>query len=142
MKVFGIHNDRRGSVGIEAAFTLPILVMAMVGILQFALVLQASGAMRHAIGQGIRYAKVHPLANHNDPVEVAELEENVEAIARRSLSGVDQGGIRSVQFATDVDENGVSSGTVTITYELAPLIPFASIPPIRLNETRTAYLPA
>jgi Flp pilus assembly protein TadG len=134
-------SDKRGAIVVEMAFSIPIMVMLMIGILQFALVLQASGAMRNAIGQGIRYAKVHPLEDPDDPSEVAALKGEVEAVAREGLAGVDKSGIKTLQYTTGTDANGIEYGTITMTYELKPLIPFATIPPIELTQTRTGYLP-
>jgi Flp pilus assembly protein TadG len=142
MILWRLFRDRVGGVLIETAFTLPIMVMVMVALLQFSLVLQASGAMRHAIGQGIRYAKVNPLSDPDDPAEVAALKSDVERVTRNSLSGIDADGLKSIVFTTHTDSNELTSGTITIGYELTPVIPFMSLPPIQLSETRTAYLPA
>ena len=66
MKIKKFLSDKRGAVIIETAFALPVLILLMIGMLQFGLVLQASGAMRNAIGQGIRFAKVNPNATETE----------------------------------------------------------------------------
>ncbi len=125
-----IIRDRRGATVIEYAFALPVLVMLMIGILQFALILQASGAMRHGIGEGLRYAKVNPDATESE----------VLAQVRPAMGGVDLNNVTSLRF-TSGTTNGVAFGRITMQYEMMPVIPFAPLPAIQLSETRTTFLP-
>lgn len=124
-------RDTRGAVVIEAAFAIPVLVTIMIGILQFALVLQASGAMRYGIGEGLRYAKVNPDATSKEVLDVA----------RGAMAGVDLDGLVTTSYAKG-SVNGAEYGRIILRYELKPVIPFAAIPPITLSETRRAYLPS
>lgn len=126
-----LRSDEGGAVAIEMAFALPVLVTLMIGILQFALVLQASGAMRHGIGEGLRFAKVNASATAAQ----------VEAETRANMEGVKLTGIRSLTFQRGT-ASGAAFGRIAMQYELTPVIPFAPLPPIQLNETRTAYLPS
>ena len=123
--------DTRGAVAIEAAFALPLLATLMIGILQFALVLQASGAMRHAIGEGLRYVKVHPDATSTEVLEVT----------KDAMAGVDLAGLKGTSYQKG-SVNGAAYGRIILRYELTPLIPFVDLPPITLRETRRAYLPS
>lgn len=120
-----------GAASIEAAFTIPLVATFMVGVLQFGMIFHANGAMRNAIGDGIRYAKVHPSAS-----ETTVLNET-----RAGLAGISPDGIKVLTFQRGTS-NGATFGRITMSYELDPVIPFAAMPPIVLNETRTAYLPA
>jgi Flp pilus assembly protein TadG len=122
-------SDPNGAAAIEFTFALPILLMLMIAILQFGLVLQASGAMRNAVGEGIRHAKVHPTATETEVLNRA----------RAGFAGVDPDGIQTLTF-TRGTSNGAEFGRISMTYHLTPLIPFASVPPIQLSATRTAYL--
>ncbi len=79
MKLRKLASHRDGAVAIEMAFALPVLVTLMIGILQFGLILQASGAMRHGIGEGLRFAKVNAVADPSDPVQVAAHNRNDSA---------------------------------------------------------------
>lgn len=126
-----LRSDKSGAVVIEMAFALPVVIALMIGILQFALVLQASGAMRHGIGEGLRFAKVNASAT---PAQV-------EAEARANMAGVKLSGIQSLTFQRGT-ASGAAFGRIAMQYELTPLIPFAPLPAIQLNETRTAYLPS
>ena len=130
MKLRQLLRNTRGAAAIEFALAVPILASLMIGILQFALVFQASGAMRNASGEGIRYAKVHPSATASD----------VLAVVRNGLSGIDQDNLTSLTFVRGT-QNGADYGRVSMSYSLQPLIPFISLPPIVLNETKFTYLP-
>ncbi len=135
-------TDKRGAVAIEMAFALPVTIMLMIGIMQFALVLQASGGMRHGIGEGLRYAKVNPLADPTDKFAVAALKKKVETIAMDSMAGIDREGIQSVVFMSGTDANGAEFGQIDVNYAMKPLIPFAPVGAIKINETRKIYLPS
>ena len=124
------RNDR-GAVAVEMAFALPVLTTVMIGILQFGLVLQASGAMRHGIGEGLRLAKIHG----STPAE------DVEERVRESLAGVRLDGIESLEFERGTID-GADWGQISMTYEMEPFIPFAPIPPIVLTETKRVWLPS
>ena len=130
MKLRQFLRNTRGAAAIEFALALPILASLMIGILQFALVFQASGAMRHASGEGIRYAKVHPGATESE----------VLAVVRSALGGIDKDNITSLTFVRGTTGEA-DYGRVAMSYSLQPLIPFVSLPPIVLNETKFTYLP-
>ncbi|MFA6219577.1 MAG: TadE/TadG family type IV pilus assembly protein [Erythrobacter sp.] len=125
-----LSSDNRGSTGLEFGIALPVLVALIVGVLQFGLVLNANGAMRNAMGEGLRLAKVNPSASENA----------VLSRTRNSLVGVDHDGIQTLAFARSTTNN-VETGTMTMTIRLTPIIPFAAIPPIVLTQSRTVYLP-
>ncbi|MBX7496533.1 pilus assembly protein [Qipengyuania sp. 6B39] len=122
--------DSRGSMGLEFALAIPILVALIIGVLQFGLVLNANGSMRHAMGEGLRLAKVDPTASDSA----------VLTRTRQQLVGVDPNGVTSLTFARGT-ANNVRTGTMTMTVQLTPVIPFAPIPPIVLTQTKKVYLP-
>lgn len=130
-----LRDDRAGAAAVEFVMAMPILITIMIAILQFGLVLQAQGAMRHGIGEGLRMAKVNASAT------------NAQILARatNSMSGIDTGNITSINFTRGTTPMGgeiADWGRITVNYEMQTLIPFALIPPIQLNATRTAYLPS
>lgn len=133
--------DNGGATLVEFAFALPVLIMIMIGTLQFALVMQASGAMRHGIGEGLRYAKVNGVDDPDDPVEVAALKAKVEEVARDALTGINLSNIKSLEFSRGTD-NGAEYGRIDMEYEMETVIPFTPGGKIDMNESRTVYLPA
>lgn len=131
MTTQSLLKDTRGAAVIEFAFALPAIAMVMVGILQMGMVLHASGGMRHALGEGIRYARINPNATD------AQVEEH----ARAALLGIDGNGIRSLTFDRGTTAGGESFGQIAMRYEIATVIPFVPLPPFELEKTKTTYLP-
>ena len=127
-----LKRDENGSLGFEFAIALPILVTLMLGILQFAMVLHTSGAMRNAMGEGLRLAKVNPDATDAEVTDETKDE----------FVGVAHSGIKSLKFERGTSANGASYGKMTMQYEMTPLLPFAPIPPIVINEEKQIYLQA
>lgn len=124
-----ILRNARGAATLEFALAIPVLATLMIGILQFGIVMHTSGALRHAMGEGLRYAKVNPGASAAQ----------VEAETRNSLAGVDMSGLTQVAF-TRGTQNGARFGRLTVTYRARPVVPFVPAQIITLNETRQAYL--
>lgn len=129
-KLRRLARNRNGSLGFEFAIALPILVTIMLGILQFAMVLHASGAMRNAMGEGLRLAKVDTDATADDVYDETKDE----------LVGVDPDGITELKFTRGTASNGAEYGKLVMKYKLEPMLPFAPIPAINLEETRQIYL--
>ena len=126
-----ILRDRTASSTVDFAFALPVLVTMMLGMLQMGQVLHTSGAMRHALGEGIRFAKVDPTAT----------ESQVLAEVRDELAAIDPDGISTLTFERGLT-NGARYGKIDISYRLEPMIPLVPVPAITLNESKTAYLPS
>jgi Flp pilus assembly protein TadG len=123
-------KDTKGAAVIEMAFALPVVATMMVGVLQAGQVMQANGALRHAVGEGIRYAKVNP-----DATETEVLNKT-----KAGLAGINQAGIKTLTFSRGTS-NGAEYGRITMMYELEPVVPFAAVPKIQLSQTKQAYLP-
>ncbi len=124
-------KDTRGAAVIEFAFALPVIAIIMVGILQMGLVLHASAGIQHAVSEGIRFARVNPEASD------AEVEQH----AREALVGIDREGVTLLTFARETSEAEITSGTIEMEYEIAPVIPFVPLPPFVVSQTETSYLP-
>ena len=124
-------RDTRGATTVEMAFALPVLIIVMIGILQFGMILQASGAMRHGIGEGLRTAKVDATASST----------TIENKIKKQLRGINQNGIKKVAF-TRGTEGGADYGEARIEYTMQPVIPFAALPEIKLTESRRVWLPS
>lgn len=135
MMIRKLTSNDKGNATIEMAFALPIVVMLMMGILQYAIVMQTTSGMRHAIGEAVRFAKVYPNATESEVLD----------IARNNFEGINSDGITGLTLErgnTQDDGYGVDYGTVTMQYQLEPVIPFVVIDQINLEESRTIYLQA
>ena len=127
----GLLKDTRGAAVIEFAFALPVIAIVMIGILQMGMTLHASGGMRHALGEGIRFARIDPEATDAE----------VENHARAAMLGIDGSGIRSLTFDRGTTAGGQNFGQITMRYEVALVIPFVPLAPFELEQTKTTYLP-
>ncbi|WP_427969743.1 TadE/TadG family type IV pilus assembly protein [Altererythrobacter sp.] len=125
-----LNGDRQGTVGLEFAMAIPVLVSLLLGILQFAMFLHAGGAMRNAMGEGLRLAKVNPTATA----------EQVYTRTKDKFVGVDQSGITKLEFTRGKYSNGASYGRLVMSYKLEPVMPFMPIPPLVIEEEKEIYL--
>ena len=125
-----LRSDETASLGFEFALAMPVLVTIMLGVLQFGMALHASGAMRNAMGEGLRLAKVYPTATADE----------VYTRTKDRFVGVDKSGIQSLVFTRGTATNGASYGKLVMKYQMDFLLPFAPIPPITLTETKQVYL--
>lgn len=116
---------------LEFAFALPVLIVLMIGLLQLAMVLHASGGMRHAIGEGVRFARVYPDATT----------EEVLARIERNYSGIDKARVTSLAFQRGTTATGEAFARASMTYEAELVIPFVPRSAMTLAETRLVYLP-
>ncbi len=130
-KIVNLIRDRSGSVAVDFAFAFPVLITLMLGTIQLGVYLQASGTLRHALGEGIRYAKVYPDATSTEVLDEV----------RSEMPAMNTANISRIQF-TRGTYNGADYGQISISYKLEPLIPLMPVPAITISETKTAYLPA
>ncbi|HSM53464.1 MAG TPA: TadE family protein [Erythrobacter sp.] len=126
-----ILRSSSASSTVDFAFALPVLITIMLGTLQLGQYFQVSGTLRHALGEGIRYAKVYPTATQ------AQVTDEI----RDSMPAVDQGKISAVVFVRGTS-GGIDWAAAAIRYRLEPFIPFIPVPPITIQETSVAYIPA
>lgn len=127
-----LRQCEQGATMVEFAFAAPILIVLMIGILQVAIALHAAGGVRHAIGEGARFAKVHRLATSAD----------VEAEIRKSFAGMDRAKISNLLVERGQTPAGAPWARISIAYEPQIVIPLLGERMIRLQETRLVYLPA
>ena len=107
-----LHRDIRGASAVDSAFALPVLALLMLGTVQFAQILHADGALRHAVGDGIRLAKVDPSATETEVLDEV----------RAGLTGLNAKNITALTFQRGT-KNGAQFGEVTIKYKLEPAVP-------------------
>lgn len=127
-----LSGCERGATMVEFAFAAPVIVMLMIGILQLAVALHAAGGVRHAIGEGVRFAKVNRTASEAD----------VERFVRRNFAGLDEAKVRTLTVQRGVTAGGAPFARISIAYEPQIVIPFLEPRTVRLEESRLVYLPA
>ena len=124
-------RDEKGSGSVDFAFAFPVLITLMLGTIQLGMYLQASGTLRHALGEGIRYAKVYPDATSDEVLDEV----------RSEMPAMDPDKIARLRFNRGT-VNGAAYGRISIAYTLEPMIPLVPLPDITITETKIAYLPS
>lgn len=132
MRRFRIALGDKGAAAVEFAFAAPVIMMLMIGILQVAVALHAAGGVRHAIGEGVRFAKVNRAAT----------EDEVEAHVRRSFSGLKTDKVRDLTVERGRTPGGAPFARISIDYQPQIVIPFLPARTVRLEESRLVYLPS
>lgn len=123
-------SNRTGSSTVDFAFAFPVLIAIMLGTIQLGQYLHASGAMRHALGEGVRMAKVDPDAS------TAQIKREI----RDELVALDKDKIVSLRVVRGTD-HGANVATAQIKYKLEPMIPLIPVPPITITEEKKVWLP-
>ncbi|HXH07878.1 MAG TPA: TadE family protein, partial [Vicinamibacterales bacterium] len=107
------HNNERGAALVEAAVTIPILLLIAVGIFEFGRAYQTWQVLTNAAREGARYA-----------VTPSSTTENTVAIVRDYMRG---GGLpdwetAAVNVTTDVPMNPGTGTRVTIRYPFSFIV--------------------
>lgn len=129
MKLHKILRDIRGSAAVEFALAIPVLATLMIAVLQFGILMHTSGSIRHAAGEGLRFAKINPAAT----------DAQIISRTREAMAGIDQSGITALNFQRGTT-NGAQFGRLTITYNAQPIVPFIPAQAVVLSETKQVYL--
>lgn len=131
MKLMRLFRNNRGSSTVDFAFALPVLLIIMMGMFQLGQYLHAAGAIRHALGEGIRLAKVDTDAD--SAAVQAEVYGNMGGLSTKNVVG----------FSFSRTTTGaVEFGTVVMKYKLESVMPLVPVPDITITQTKTAYIPA
>ena len=69
-----LSRNTLGSSTVDFAFALPVLAVVTIATLQAGQVLHARGSLRHAVGEGVRLAKVNPGATQSEVITLVKAE--------------------------------------------------------------------
>ena len=125
-----ILSDKRGSTTVDFAFALPVLLILMLGTIQMGQYLHISGALRHAVGEGVRLAKVDPDATA----------ERIKREVRSELVAMDKDGLLGVKVERGTT-GGASYSRIWVKYEMKPIMPLIPVPPVTVTQEKTVWLP-
>ncbi len=115
----GKCSRERGAVAVEFAITLPVLVMLLIGIVQFGRAYSARIALTHAAQEAVRVVAL----NTGDPAAVASA-----AASRTVTTTVDAG----------CPADTIGDAQVTVSYSMDLVIPF--VPTQNVNMSQTARM--
>lgn len=125
-----ILREQHAASTVDFAFALPVLITIILGTMQLGHYFHVSGSLQHALGEGIRLAKVDPTATSADIR--AEVEDEMAAIDTSKITGF--------AFVRGTS-SGIDYGAVAIRYKLEPMIPLVPLTELTIQETKVAYLP-
>lgn len=125
-----LSRDSLGSSTVDFAFALPVLAVIMIATLQAGQVLHARGSLRHAVGEGVRLAKVNPTATQTEVI----------TLVKDALPSLKADRLSNLTF-TRGTQNGADIATVTASYTTEANYPIISFP-VTITETKTVYLPS
>lgn len=125
-------KDRRGTSALEFAFAAPILILVLLGSIDFARALWAATTLAQAASEAGRYAAIRG-AEKTAPATQAE----IEAFARDQVVGLQQSDVL-VDVTWSPNNTAGSSVTVQVRYGFDfLLIGFLPLPPIELSRQST-----
>lgn len=122
-----LFADRMGSAAVEFAIAVPVLVTMIWGIFQTALLYEANAGMRHALGEGARYATIW-----QPPTD-----EQIQAKITSAKFGVGNGTWDTPVITTDATAN---TKTITVSYHQPTDFLLFSGPTVNMTATKTVYL--
>lgn len=132
-----LRHDERGGVLVEFASVAPILALLAVGLLQVSMLLYASAAMRTALGEGARTARLY----RTPATATSWAGPTATEICNRVTSTVTSLGNADITGLTLTREtNGTANGlTLAMSYNVDLDFIFFTLSPT-LSSSRRAYL--
>jgi len=131
MKFMRLIKNQSASTTVDFAFALPVLLIVMLGTFQLGLYLNYTGAIKHALGEGIRLAKV------DSGADTAAIRARVES----EMVTLDPDNIVGFAFVRGTT-NGAAFGTVAMRYRMEAVMPLVPVPDIMISQSRTVFLPS
>jgi Flp pilus assembly protein TadG len=124
-----LATDSRGVSAVEFALIAPVLFMAMVGITQLGIMFFASAGLKYAVAEGARFANTSPRPSPDAIVQRV----------KKKRFGIKPELIESVAVSPGVSDSA-DYYDITVTYTVPTSFVFVDVPPVKLSETRRAYI--
>ena len=125
-----LKRDDRGAAVIEFALTVPILVLLIWGIFQVGVAFQASAGMQHALGEGARYATIHPVPT-NDQIKTK---------ISSKVFGTKIGTFSTPVVSTPNPSVCTNCRLLSVTFTMTPNFLFFNGPPVTLTRSKRVYV--
>lgn len=114
------RNERSGATVVEMAFVIPVLLVLLIGIIDFAMVIYAYGTVSEAARCGARYAMVHGSVS-SSPVGPTADNTTVRDVVRTNALALDTSRLTVTSSWANTRNDVGSNVTVTATYD-CPII--------------------
>lgn len=124
-----IPSNQQGSAAVEFALAAPILLLVVIGLIQFGILFSAQAGMANAVNEAARFATTFPT-----PTDA----QIVERMRQRRFM------VQAEHMTVPAPVRGVASGVayidLTMNYSARLNFVFFSTQPIALRQTRRAYI--
>lgn len=115
------RGSRRGQSAVEMALILPVLLVVLMGIIEFSRALFTRSVLSNAAREGARYGIIHPTwatnADNADP-------DNIAARTKRLTTGLTQANLSVVVEFPDGSGTVGNRLRVTVSYPFRLILPF------------------
>lgn len=122
-------KDERGVGAVEAALTLPILIVMMLGLMEVGRALFIKGVMTHSVQEGARFALVSPIAS----------EEAIKDRVRQNFVLIDPANITAFTVQNVVNTDNTRTITITLSYNHQLIIPLALSSGLTFTDQEIVY---
>lgn len=125
-------GDREGSVVVEFAIAVPIMLLLLFGVFDFGRMMWLSSSVKHAAAEGVRYAMVRGAES-----SVPATSDQISTFVKGRATGVNANDL-AVAVSWSPDNNPGSTITVQVDYQyeflLSRMLPFG---PVELSGAST-----
>ena len=125
-----LRADRRGNSTVELAFTLPLILTAIIGILQLSTMFFANAGLKQAVESGARYATLYP--SPSDSQIIAKVHASRYGLDSTRITGP------SISHGTS---NGVNYIDLSMSYAVPLNFVFFQAGSLTLSHSQRAYQP-
>jgi len=124
-------HRRDGNAGVEFAFSLPIILVALLGVMEGGRMIYTQAALHFAAQEATRFAVVR---------EGEVTDQELADFAADQLIGFDsEPAVVTVKSPID-SETKTSEFEVTISYEITPMIPYTGGGPVTLSAESSGFV--
>ncbi len=118
---FSFLRDQRGVTAIEFAITLPLLLLIILGTLEFGRALKARNEMSHALSRAVRVINL----------DAEQTTENIAAIMGTYLADYGSEDLDVDVLSTAI--SGTDYMSISVGFPFHTIIPFSSVSTVTLN---------
>ena len=122
-------REERGVAALEFALLTPAMVLIIAGIAQLGILFMANAGLRHAVGEGARYATIWPRPSDTQ----------ITSFITSSRFGLDPDNVDTPEIAHGTAD-GANYVDITVTYTVDLNFVFFTIDDVELTESRRAFI--
>lgn len=124
MGSYRFTHRKRGQELVEFALVLPVLILLILGMMEYSRAYYTSSLLQNAAREGARYGLLHPTDT-----------DTITTRARQFITGLNPDNLTIEVFTPDGDTNRGSRIRVTVSYQYESIVPFLRGYTMRGNST-------